>query len=79
MEIAPVNEWEKGIREKVHHADILTPGEWVYLMGVFIAADEYDAAQKEGRFCDNGHVLMPQSKQEAEAMLLLAENYLHPR
>jgi len=74
-----VDDWEQRIRAKVHAADILTPGEWTYLVGVFAAAREYDDAQKNGRFCENGHVLMPRSAEEAKGMILLAENYLAPR
>jgi hypothetical protein len=71
-----MDEWEERIRTKVHASEILTEGEWVYLVGVFVAAREYDDAQKNGRFCENGHVLMPQSVEEAKGMILVAENYL---
>lgn len=35
-----MNEWERGIREKVYAANILTPGEWVYLVGALNAAHD---------------------------------------
>ncbi len=37
-----MDEYERSIRKKVHDANILTPGEWVYLVGVFGAARDLD-------------------------------------
>jgi hypothetical protein len=36
-----MDKWEKAIREKVHAANILTPGEWVYLVGLFHMAKDH--------------------------------------
>lgn len=35
-----MDQYERSIREKVHAAGILTPGEWVYLVGLFQLARE---------------------------------------
>ena len=37
-----MDQYEKSIREKVHAANILTPGEWVYLDSLFQMAREAD-------------------------------------
>lgn len=42
-----MDEYEKSIREKVFAAGILTPGEWVYLVGVFGAAHDLSEIQRE--------------------------------
>jgi len=39
-----MDDYEKRIREKVFESGILTNGEWVYLIGVFNAAREYELA-----------------------------------
>lgn len=42
-----MNQYEEGIRVKVHQAKILSRGEWVYLVGLFVMANEYDECAEE--------------------------------
>lgn len=42
-----MDQYEKSIREKVFMRGILTPGEWIYLVGVFVTAREHDDLAKE--------------------------------
>jgi hypothetical protein len=40
--------------------------------------EELEAALPQGRYCSDGYILMPQSRDDAEKMYLLAEKYLFP-
>jgi hypothetical protein len=42
-ETASAEDWERRIKEKVWASECLTAGEWVYLVGVFHAANEAEA------------------------------------
>src|SRR5690349_8821687 len=43
-----MDKYEKAIREKVFASNLLTPGEWVYLVGLFsLANDEWGPAEFE--------------------------------
>ena len=42
-----MDEYEKRIREKVYEANILSSGEWVYLVGLFQTAKEHDECVAE--------------------------------
>ena len=44
-DIETAEDWERRIREKVWASECLTAGEWVYLVGVFQAAREYEDSQ----------------------------------
>lgn len=42
-----MDQYEKSIREKVFNSQILTNGEWVYLVGLFGMADDHEELWKE--------------------------------
>lgn len=42
-----MDEYEKRIREKVYNSGILTPGEWVYLVGVFQSAKDLESLTRD--------------------------------
>lgn len=42
-----MDKYERSIRKKIFDANILTPAEWVYLVGVFGAARDLPETQKE--------------------------------
>ena len=42
-EIETAEDWERRIKEKVWASECLTAGEWIYLVGVFHAANEAEA------------------------------------
>lgn len=42
------------------------------------SADQIERYATQGRWCENGHVLLPQSKEEAEMMNIISERFLFP-
>lgn len=53
-----MDEYERRIREKVWASECLTAGEWVYLVGLFQMAREYEELQRKVCHCGkDGHAL----------------------